>query len=315
MNFNFMNIRPFYFLSLTIVLLCSCQSNERQAKSDETKKTAKKAWQLNTSGEPSVFAPEAIHTRQEFAISFTPDGREAYFTRTDTSGGLTIYRAEFDGEKWSEPRPASFSGTHRDADPFVTYDGERLFFMSFRPRPGSQTPVEAPDIWYVDRLENDWSEPVFLEVVNTGSGEGFPSVALNGNLYFPSDRQGNMDIFMAPYKNGSYVDPVRLDDQINSEASDSNPGISPDETLLFFYSGREGVIGAIDLFVSQKINGEWTKAMPLGDHINTKDADYCPYVSPDMNYLFFTRGTRTDTSFTNEIYSVAMDRALKGLGE
>lgn len=307
--------RPF-LLFLLCISFFSCQNpaqNNQEAKSSSTASRTK-AWQLNKSGQVSLFAPEDLLTGNEFAISFTPDGREAYFTRTGENGAMTIFQATFDGEDWSAPQVASFSGTHRDADPFVTYDGQRLFFMSFRPRTEDGPVLEAPDIWYVNREGNGWSEPINLEVVNTDFAEGFPSVSLDGTLYFPSNREGNNnDIYMSSIRKGAYTEPIRLSEAINTSASDSNPGISPDGNLLFFYSSREGIQGAVDLFVSQKENGVWTKAVPLGNEINGPHAEYCPYVSPDMNFLFFSRGVRTDTSNTNHIYSIALERVLKAL--
>ncbi len=303
-------------LLFALMVLFSCQQSQQTNESQGAEAKINKAWQLNTSGLPAPYAPNVISTGREFAISFTPDGKEAYFTRTGEAGNLTIYQADFDGIQWSTPRPASFSGTFQDADPFVTYDGRQLFFMSFRPTEAGEAPMESPDIWYVNRTENGWSDPIHLETVNTPDyGEGFPSVALNGNLYFPSDREGGNDIYVSHYKNGKYQSPVKLDTMINSAASDSNPGIAPDESLLFFYSSREGIQGAVDLFVSRKENGQWSPAKRLGPEVNSSHADYCPYVSPDMNYLFYSTGERSDTGNTNHIYSIALDRALKGLSD
>lgn len=301
--------RAFFIFFLSLILF-SCQPKAETEQTTKQKAT-KKAWQSNQAGAAAIFAQDALSTGREFAISFTPNGKEAYFTRSGENGALSIYQANFDGENWSTPQPATFSGEYRDADPFVTYDGQRLFFMSFRPRNPGDTPLEAPDIWYVDREGDDWSDPVNLEIVNTDFGEGFPSVALNGNLYFPSDREGdNNDIYVSIFQNGNYTPPARLSDSINTPASESNPGISPDENLLFFYSNREGILGAVDLFVCRKENGSWTSPVALGEEVNSPDADYCPYVSPDMNYLFFSRGIRTDTSNINLIYSIALDRVL-----
>jgi Tol biopolymer transport system component len=298
----------------TSLFSCQPSNNMEQAPEQEPEAKALKAWQGNNTGHPTIFAPEVISTGNEFAISFTPDGKEAYFTRTGAGGSLTIYRADFDGTNWSTPRPASFSGNYRDADPFVTYDGQRLFFMSFRPRYEGEQSLEAPDIWYVEREGGGWSDAINLEVVNTDFAEGFPSVSLDGDLYFPSNREGDQnDLYVSTLQNETYTSPTRLSEAVNSSASDSNPGISPDGKLLFFYSNREGIRGAVDLFVSRRENGIWTEAVALGDNINGPNADYCPYVSPDMKYLFFSKGVRTDSSSSNNIYSIALNEALKRL--
>ena len=85
---------------------------------------------------PSIFAAGTISSElPEFAITFTPDGKEAYFNRTPPDRSeLKIYRSVRSASGWSTPAVASFSGEFRDVDPFITPDGNRLYFSSNRPR-------------------------------------------------------------------------------------------------------------------------------------------------------------------------------------
>ncbi len=307
--------RTTLFLVFTLLYLVSCQTTDKKPDTQNEESPASvKAWESNPSSAPTMFEQGLISTGNEFAISFTPDGKEAYFTRTDSSGALGIYWAEFDGNNWTNPQIASFSGQYDDADPFVTYDGKRLFFMSFRPRTPQDTAMENPDIWYVERTNESWGSPINVEAVNTDYSEGYPSVALNGNLYFPTSREGgDNDIYYSEYKNGQYGPPIRLNAMINLDQTDSNPGISPDESMLFFYSLREGGLGSVDLYVTKKVNGDWAAPQHLGNHINSDDAEFCPYMTPDMKYLFFSRGIRSDSTRKNNIFRIPMDQALKGV--
>lgn len=75
---------------------------------------------------------------------------------------------------------------------------------------------------------------------------------------------------------------------ITTAASESNPAISPDGTLLVFVSDREGGQGGADLYASRAHGGAWSPARNLGPLVNSPLADFAPAFSPDGKYLFFT---------------------------
>ena len=65
---------------------------------------------------------------------------------------------------------------------------------------------------------------------------------------------------------------------------------APDESFLIFGSwGREDGLGSGDLYISYKgKDGNWTKAKNMGKKINSTALDYCPGLSPNGEYFFFT---------------------------
>ena len=47
------------------------------------------------------------------------------------------------------------------------------------------------------------------------------------------------------------------------------------------------------MYISFKDNeGNWTEARNMGDKINTPGSEYCPMISPDGKYFFFTGARR-----------------------
>src|SRR5688572_11270796 len=88
--------------------------------------------------EPVLFSEGVVCTGEfESHPAFTPDGRTLYFVRsTPQFTGWTIYVTHHADGRWSTPKVAPFSGKHRDADPFITADGKRLYFISDRPADG-----------------------------------------------------------------------------------------------------------------------------------------------------------------------------------
>ncbi|HEV7557094.1 MAG TPA: hypothetical protein VGO00_16620, partial [Kofleriaceae bacterium] len=87
---------------------------------------------------PRLFGAGAISTEQpEFSITFAPDGATAYFDRAAPDRSkFSIMSSSFADGAWQPAQPVPFStGEFRDADPF--FAGDRLYFSSNRPHPGS----------------------------------------------------------------------------------------------------------------------------------------------------------------------------------
>ena len=246
---------------------------------------------------PRVFAPGVISTGNEFALTFTPDGQTAYFTRHDQAKKVNhIYESHFANGTWQTPVAVPFSSDDwSDLDPSLAPDGKRLFFISTRPRPQSDSAASEKkdmDIWYVDRGASGWGTPVWVKAVSADAKEGSPTVTRDGTLYFFSDRDAkpNQDsIYVSKLVKGEYTAPVKLPATVNSGVYDASPYVAPDGKTLLFYSTREGGSGGGDLYVSFFKHGEWQQAVNLGKAVNTTEWEYNPCVSPDGKTLYFGR--------------------------
>ena len=59
-------------------------------------------WLETAPMEPTLFAPGVISTEErEYGITFTPDGREAYFTRRSRRGPSRIMVTRWEVGRWS----------------------------------------------------------------------------------------------------------------------------------------------------------------------------------------------------------------------
>jgi len=242
---------------------------------------------------PTLFAEGTISTADmELNAAFTADGKTLFFTkRTPKYQFWAILVSTYKQGAWSTPEVAPFSGQYGDFDPFISPDGSKLFWSSRRLVEGRQP--GGFDIWMVERTANGWGNPKTLGTpVNSDAPEYYPSVSSNGTLYFSSVRPGGagqLDIYRSRLVDGKYTDPESLGDSVNSKFTDGDPYIAPDESYLIFVSyGRPEGSGDGDLYISRNVGGVWSKAQNLGPTINSSALDFCPIVSPNGKYLFFT---------------------------
>ena len=111
-------------------------------------------------------------------------------------------------------------------------------------------------------------------------------------LYFisnrPLEKSGKPRGFNNWYveRQGSgWSEPKHHGPMVNSD-DDWGASISKEGTL-YFASGREGSIGATDIFRSRLMNGNYSEPENLGVFVNTKAREVYPFIAPDESYLLF----------------------------
>jgi len=243
---------------------------------------------------PEIFAPGIISTgEREFNSVFSPDGKEFYFTKR--SGGLfKMFCLTEEKEGWTKPALVPFSANCHDFDMGFSSDGLRLFFCSTRSVPGSSTLNSGYDIWYVQRKENSWGKIVYIDgPVNSGDNQYYPTLSSDETLYFSTQHHntlGKRDVYKSVLKNSNYSKIENLGPNVNTKYDEGDAFVAPDESYIIVCGmGRPDCLGSGDLYISfRKEDSTWTKYKHMGKNINSPFSDYCPYVSPDGKYFFFT---------------------------
>ncbi|MBS1637765.1 MAG: PD40 domain-containing protein [Bacteroidetes bacterium] len=96
---------------------------------------------------------------------------------------------------------------------------------------------------------------------------------------------------------------------INTAAPEYVPLITPDESVMYFTSRREGSTGGLkdysgnyyeDVYVSTKENGKWTSPKNVGPPINTNTHDACVALSFDGQNMIIFR--EADDHITGDLY-------------
>ena len=246
---------------------------------------------------PEIFAPGIISTGYDERIAaFTPDGKELYYALWGAPHGVILHTREVNG-RWTKPEIAPFSGQY-EGDFTMSSDGKRIVFSSNSPFVGTGKPQDDYYSWIVERTESVWGKPKpFGPLINSSeSFTGYPTIADNGNLYFYSARSGGKgddDIWMSRFVDGNHDEPENLGESINTDDLDLDPFIAPDESYIIFARLDKERKGNADLYISfMKDNGTWAQAKNMGEKINSDGWEFCPTVSPDKKYLFFTSDRR-----------------------
>ncbi len=247
---------------------------------------------------PQVFAPGLISLddQRELNSVFSPNGRTFMFSRVIDGTFKMFFSFQQDGV-WSKPRLAGPSRTypnHRDVDMAFSPDGDWLYFISDRPLPGYS--LDRYNIWRSRITPQGLATPEPLGPdINGPEHELYPVLAADGSLFFSAKRAdsiGGRDSYRAAYANGEFAQPVNLGPGINSDKDEGDIYVSPDQSYIIHVSAdRADSLGGADLYISfRQADGRFGQDIHMGDVINSSLTDYCPMVTPDGRFFFFTRG-------------------------
>lgn len=140
----------------------------------------------------------------------------------------------------------------------------------------------------------------------------YPTLTRNGTIYFDSfrkhpDLRARRNVWRSRLVGGAYQEAEPLPAVINQYGA-SNPYIAPDERYIIFSSGRPGGVGSSDLYISFRTDNGWSEPVNLGPRVNSAATEFCPMVSPDGRWLFFSRIPRVNgVAQSNEIWVVGID--------
>ncbi len=245
---------------------------------------------------PILFAPSVVNTDAiEINAVYNPTFTELFFTRIINKRYI-IHHSELVGGNWSEPEPI-YMYTDKTSesvaiDPSITQDGNTMYFLGISPEDRSKK--AKPDIYKSQKINGKWqtASKVGSPISTDQYAESYPVVVADGSIYFTSDRPGSFgkrDIYRAQYLgDGKFDTPVNIGSEVNSEKNERSTYVSPDESFLITgntYTNQNGFA------ISFKENGKWQSPQyfDIGESIDKDWVYYCPYMSPDNKYFFFSK--------------------------
>jgi Tol biopolymer transport system component len=234
-----------------------------------------------------VFAPDILSKsgRSEYGVSFSPDLDEMYFSVQKKYGApAAIYFSKLEDNKWTPFKKANFTKGRKagEMEPNVSYDGNKIYFTAYN------ADFTDTSIWYVDRLNNGWSDAIKLDSPFNEDEVMASTVAMNGDIFY-TNLSKKFRTYYSPIINGKYPKNLEADIEFGTHAF-----ISPSQDYLIVAArNKEDKNQKRDLYVYFKMKeGTWTKPINLGITVNSIFNETVPTVTPDGKYLIFSRSTK-----------------------
>lgn len=232
---------------------------------------------------PQVFAPDVISVegRYEGTISFSPELNEVYFGANNPGGETHIYFSKLTDNGWTAIKRANFTKGEKDEEihPFVSRDGKRIYFT------GLNSDLTDTRIWYVNRFDHGWGNPVKLGSPINNEQVFYANQARSDELYYYNLNQGKTFYASASGESFNQTQEIALEPGFHHAV------IAPSQDYMIV-NGRNKDKGRRDndLFVCFKqADGSWSKPVNLGKTINTHVNEKGPSITHDGKYLFFGR--------------------------
>ncbi len=112
------------------------------------------------------------------------------------------------------------------------------------------------------------------------------------SIYFSTEKRGGkgkQDIYVSHLgSDGKWSKPVILSDSINTVGNEIAPALVGDSVLFFASDGHSDGLGGYDIYYSRIVNGEWSKAVNVGEPINSSSDDVFYYKAKTERNAFIS---------------------------
>jgi tetratricopeptide (TPR) repeat protein len=175
-----------------------------------------------------------------------------------------------------------FNDAKSNYSPLISADGKSFAYM---------VSLKFYNAVMFSRLvDGKWTGPVNITPDLQSDGDIFIScLSADGKLLLLSKNDNfNSDIYSSSYNGQNWSVATKLNKNINTKYWESHGFISEDGNQIVFASDRPGGYGGLDLYISQKINGDWGPAVNIGPQINTQFNEDRPFLINKGKTLFFS---------------------------
>ena len=230
-----------------------------------------------------------------------------------------IFKATRDQKgKWSEPERLTYkvNTVHSEATPYVTKDGNMLFFTRCE---HTEEVNKGCDIFMARKTDKSWSSAQVVPLKNAESTEvttvGHPAFNEEETfIIFASDMPGGFggrDLWIAPFDKASRTagKAVNLGSEINTPGDEMFPFLRKDGVLFFASSGHLGM-GGLDIFQADVVGDQkWGNVENMGAPINSTGHDFGIIWEGDAERGYFS-SDRPGGQGMDDIYSFSLPPLL-----
>jgi outer membrane protein OmpA-like peptidoglycan-associated protein/tetratricopeptide (TPR) repeat protein len=204
------------------------------------------------------------------------------------------------------------NSAYADYSPVLSADESILIFTSRKPgSEGGKLDEEGnyyEDIYLATKADTSWSVAKAIgSPINTDGHDASIGMSADGQqILIYKDDSGDGNIYSTTLNGDKWSNPEKLNSNINTQYWEPSAFLAADGNTMFFVSDRPGGFGGRDIYKSRKMkNGEWDKAVNLGNTINTPYDEDAPFIHPDGVTMFFSsNGHKTMGGF--DVFSSTM---------
>ena len=172
-----------------------------------------------------------------------------------------------------------------DYSPVITNNGKTLYFSARKAEnegggfsSGDNKYFSDIFVSYWDESTNQWSKSSnATQTISTINSKGFDDIAFithdGKTLFYSVNTEGiidakintrSTDIYFSELKNNQWDKPQPIDRRyINTIYFEASPTFTRDGNTMYFISERIGGFGHADIWVSRKVNNQWTKTRKI----------------------------------------------------
>jgi outer membrane protein OmpA-like peptidoglycan-associated protein len=239
--------------------------------------------------------PELSSPSDDIAPSISTDGSEMILTSNKPNGhkpnavgeyDKDIYTSTMTDGKWSTPKPikGNVNTEVDDVSNNLNYDGTKMLF---------HREVNGQFDIFESRLSGfDWSTPAAMhfQISSSKANEQYAAYSNDGwSVYFSRDnatRENGFDVMYSQMQSKMQKDfmAATMIPAVNSKFNDGPIYLHIDGETMYIASEGHESMGGYDIFVSKKVQGQWTKPVNMGYPINTPYDDF--FFAPTANGKF-----------------------------
>ena len=182
----------------------------------------------------------------------------------------------------------------------ISLDGKSLYFTSRRPWADDASgrykdPMfnhYTEDIYQSSLVDNGvWNSPSRMNMCKPQFNEASVSVSIDERrVYTYNDKEGRGNVYFSSLKNGRFSPITPVDKKgVNTETRwETHYTVSPDGSMVFFVSDKEGGYGRRDIYFMEEKDGTWSEPKNIGGTINSSWDEDSPFMGLDNNVLYFS---------------------------
>ncbi len=195
----------------------------------------------------------------------------------------------------------------------ITKDRKTIYFTRNSKKKTEDDKISNLKIYRAEYIDGAWKNIIALPFNSDDFSTEHPALSPDETkLYFSSDREGgfgSFDLYVVNIqKDGFFGNPINLGKEINTDKKEQFPFVDKEGNLYFASNGHPG-FGLLDVFVSKKENGNFTKPDNLGLPVNSGYDDFSLSLDPDSNTGYFS-SNRPGGKGSDDIYSFAETKPL-----